>query len=204
MPQAEVSLPAAGSLMWSALRRQLPREQAMLVFLQTQRLVLRRFTPLDLDNLVDLNSDPDVMRFINGGQATPREVVETSILPAFLSYYEWSADYGFWAAIEKNNEQFLGWFQFRPENASKRDEVELGYRLRKAAWGKGYATEGAAALIRRGFICTDVQRVVASAMFDHAASRRVMEKVGLELVRTVPHQWPEGTRAPGGPGWSMR
>jgi RimJ/RimL family protein N-acetyltransferase len=170
----------------------------MLIFLQTQRLVLRQFTPADVDNLVDLDSDPDVMRFINGGRATPREVVETGILPAFLSYYERSPDYGFWAAIEKWSGQFLGWFQFRPADTSRRDEVELGYRLRKAAWGKGYATEGAAALIHRGFTtCTDVQRVVASTMFDHTASRRVMEKVGLELVRTVPHPWPEGTRGSG-------
>jgi RimJ/RimL family protein N-acetyltransferase len=169
----------------------------MLIFLQTQRFVLRRFTPADVDDLVDLDSDPDVMRFINGGRATPREVVETSILPAFLSYYERSPDYGFWAAIEKCSDQFLGWFQFRPADTSRRDEVELGYRLRRAAWGKGYATEGAAALIRRGFTCTDVQRVVASTMSDHTASRRVMEKVGLELVRTVPHVRREGVRGSG-------
>ena len=62
--------------------------------------------------------------------------------------------------------------------------VELGYRLRKAAWGKGYATEGSRALIRKGFKELGVQRVLATTYQDNLASRRVMEKAGLTLVRT--------------------
>ena len=61
-------------------------------------------------------------------------------------------------------------------------EVDLGYRLRKSAWGKGYATEGSRALIRKGFTEFGVQRVVAQAMAVNQASRRVMEKAGLTLV----------------------
>ena len=69
-------------------------------------------------------------------------------------------------------------------------EVELGYRLRKSAWGKGYATEGSRALIRKGFTEFGVQRVVAEAMAVNQASRRVMEKAGLKLVRTFHQPWP--------------
>ena len=69
-------------------------------------------------------------------------------------------------------------------------EVELGYRLRKSAWGKGYATEGSRALICKGFTEFGVQRVVAEAMAVNLASRRVMEKAGLTLVRTVRQPWP--------------
>jgi RimJ/RimL family protein N-acetyltransferase len=64
------------------------------------------------------------------------------------------------------------------------NEVTLGYRLRQAVWGQGYATEGARALIRKGFTELGVQRVVATTYQDNLASRRVMEKAGLSLVRT--------------------
>jgi RimJ/RimL family protein N-acetyltransferase len=91
---------------------------------------------------------------------------------------------GFWAVIEKDAGDFLGWFHFRPGKDAAPGEVELGYRLRKAAWGRGYATEGSRALIGKGFTELGVQRVVAEAMAVNQASRRVMEKAGLTLVRT--------------------
>ena len=53
---------------------------------------------------------------------------------------------------------------FRPREGASPDEAELGYRLRKSAWGNGYATEGSRALIRKGFTEFGVQRVVAEAM----------------------------------------
>ena len=122
----------------------------MHVFLETERLVLRRFTEDDVDHLVELDGDPQVMHFINGGRPTPRAEIETDVLPAFLGYYERFAGYGFWAAVEKSSGQFVGWFHFRPAKAAPPDEVELGYRLRRSAWGKGYATEGSRALIDKG------------------------------------------------------
>jgi RimJ/RimL family protein N-acetyltransferase len=156
----------------------------MQVFLETERLLLRRFTVADVDSLFDLDSDPEVMRFVNGGTPTPRAVIEHDILPRFLWYYERFAGYGYWAAIEKASGEFLGWFHFRPAEGASPDEVELGYRLRKAAWGRGYGTEASRALIRKGFTELGVRRVVASTFADNLASRRVMEKAGLTLVRT--------------------
>jgi RimJ/RimL family protein N-acetyltransferase len=156
----------------------------MQVFLETERLLLRRLTEADVDNLFDLDNDPEVMRFVNGGTPTPRDVIERDLLPRFLRYYERFAGYGFWAAIEKATGEFLGWFHFRPPEGASPDEVELGYRLRKAAWGQGYGTEASRALIRKGFTELGVRRVVASTYADNLASRRVMEKAGLTLVRT--------------------
>ena len=60
----------------------------MHVFVETPRLVLRRFTMADVDNLVSLDADPDVMHFVTGGIPTTRDEIETEILPAFLGYYE--------------------------------------------------------------------------------------------------------------------
>jgi RimJ/RimL family protein N-acetyltransferase len=162
----------------------------MRVFLETERLVLRRFTEGDVEHLVALDGDPDVMRYVTGGVSTPRDVIRDDFLPAFLRYYERFAGYGFWAAIEKGSGDFLGWFHFRPVAGGAADEAELGYRLRKSAWGKGYGTEGARALIRKGFTEFGVRRVVASTMAVNLASRRVMEKAGLTLVRIFHQPWP--------------
>jgi RimJ/RimL family protein N-acetyltransferase len=156
----------------------------MHVFLETERLILRRFHEDDVGNLVDLDSDPAVMRFISGGPSTPREEIERDHIPAYLDYYQRYEGYGFWAVIEKATGSFLGWFHFRPDEGAPVEQPELGYRLRRSAWGKGYGTEGSRALIRKGFTELGVQRVVAFTYGEHLASRRVMEKAGLRLVRT--------------------
>ena len=161
----------------------------MQVYLETERLVLRQFTEDDVDNLVELDSDPDVMHFITGGRPTTRREIESDVLPMYLDFYERFAGYGFWAAIEKSSGRFVGWFHFRPTDAAH--EVELGYRLLSSVWGKGYATEGSRALIHKGFAELGVQRVVAFTMVVHVASRRVMEKAGLRLVRTFHQPWPD-------------
>lgn len=157
----------------------------MKIFLETDRLILRRFTEADEDDLVELDSDPEVMRFINGGKPTSREEVRNRILPILLGCYERFDGLGFWAAEERSTGRFLGWFHFRPhKNEPGSGEIELGYRLRRQAWGKGYATEGSRALIHKGFTELGVERVVAEAMTANLGSRRVMEKSGLTFVRS--------------------
>lgn len=154
----------------------------MQVLLETNRLILRQFTKDDDDNLFELDNDPDVMHFINGGTPTSRTIIHTHILPAFLHYNKNFPGYGFWAAIEKTTGNFLGWFSFRPVGDVP-PTVALGYRLHKKAWNKGYATEGSQALIDKGFTEWGVQCVVATTYEHNLASRRVMEKLGMKLMR---------------------
>jgi RimJ/RimL family protein N-acetyltransferase len=97
---------------------------------QTARLSIRRFTAADEDNLVSLNGDPEVMRYICDGL------------------------------------------------------MDLGYRLRRSAWGNGLATEGSRALVDRAFTDHDIERVVAETMAANLGSRRVLEKCGLTHIRT--------------------
>ncbi|HEX3813908.1 MAG TPA: GNAT family N-acetyltransferase [Mycobacteriales bacterium] len=161
----------------------------MEIFLETERLRLRRFTGADLENLVELDSDPAVMLHITGGQIPSRaESAET--LATFLDYYRRYPAYGFWAAEEKSTSKFLGWFHFRPAEGDAPDEVELGYRLKRNCWGNGYGVEGSRALIRKGFVELGVRRVHAETLVVHAASRRVMEKSGLRYVRILHQAWP--------------
>lgn len=150
-------------------------------FLETDRLVLRAFTEDDVDNLYELNGDRDVMWFLSGGEPTPREEVRTRIIPFFLGFYERRDGLGFWAAQTREAGDFLGWFHLRP---AEDDSVDLGYRLRKAAWNKGYATEGSRALLRKCFTDLGVHRVVAHTMAVNRPSRRVLEKCGLAFVRS--------------------
>jgi RimJ/RimL family protein N-acetyltransferase len=154
------------------------------VLLETGRLVLRRFTEDDAQNLFDLDSDPEVMRYLNGGTPTPRGVIEADILPRFSRYDERSPCFGVWAADERATGEFIGWFSFRPLDDSDPVEVALGFRLRRSSWGQGYATEGARALIHLGFGELGVQRVVATTYEDNLASRRVMEKAGMGFAQT--------------------
>lgn len=152
--------------------------------------MLRRFTVDDTDVLVDLDADPAVMRYINGGTPTSRDEVVNEVLPAFLSYYERYAGYGFWAAVEAPDDRFVGWFHLRPGEGAGPDEPELGYRLRREVWGRGYATEGSRALIDAAFADLGARRVYASTMAVNLGSRRVMEKSGLRLVRHFVADWP--------------
>lgn len=153
------------------------------MLLETERLVLRRFTAADAQHLFDLDNDPEVMRFINGGVPTPLAVIENQILPGFLNHDKGSPAYGFWAADEKSSGDFLGWFVFRPRGKDATD-VEIGYRFRRATWGAGYATEGARALIDEGFTKYGVKRVTATTYSANQASRRVMEKLGMTFLRS--------------------
>jgi RimJ/RimL family protein N-acetyltransferase len=155
------------------------------IFLETNRLVLRRFTEADVDLLVELDRDPEVMRLVNRGPPPSREAIEGDILPAFLGYYQRFPGFGFWAVIEKATGAFIGWFHLRPDPAGTTDDPELGYRFVSSAWGKGYATEGSRALIDKTFSDLGARRVVASTMAVNLRSRRVLEKAGLTLVRTL-------------------
>ncbi|HSM38044.1 MAG TPA: GNAT family N-acetyltransferase [Candidatus Limnocylindrales bacterium] len=163
--------------------------------LETERLVLRPFTARDADKLVALDADPEVMRYINGGQPTPPDEIETDILPAFLARQERADGYGYWAAEDKATGRFLGWFHLRPAPDGRPDEPELGYRLKREAWGQGYATEGSRALVDHAFGQLGAARVLAEAMAVNAASRRVMENTGLRFVRLFHADWP--IRIPG-------
>jgi len=71
------------------------------------------------------------------------------------------------------------------------DEPELGYRLRKSAWGKGYGSEGSRALVGKAFTEMGARRVCAETMAVNTASRRVLDKAGLRLVRVFRQPWPD-------------
>lgn len=123
--------------------------------------------------------------FITGG--VPE--FDHAMLEGWIAQYERWPGYGTFAAIERSTGDFVGWFHLRPDDGPD-DEPELGYRLRRDFWGKGYATEGSRALIDKAFDELGATRVWATAMAVHVASRRVMERAGLRFVRLFHGEWP--------------
>ncbi len=158
-------------------------------YLLTERLVLRRLTADDEDNLVALDGDPEVMRYLTGGKPTPRAKIREEVLPRLIGYYQRSPHFGLWAAEVRDSGEFIGWFALRPDPKFPDGEPELGYRLRRSSWGKGYATEGSLALIAKAFTELGAARVNAETMAVNLGSRHVMERCGLRHVRTLHRKW---------------
>ena len=142
----------------------------------------------DLDFLYALDGDPDVVQWTNlDGKRAPYAFCRDVLLPRSLACYDKYPGYGYWVAAEKATGAFLGWFHFGP-TPNDPDEIELGYRLRKSAWGLGYATEGSRALVRKGFLELGTERVTATALAANRASVRVMEKAGLRFDHDCIHE----------------
>ena len=161
----------------------------MNVIIETQRLLLRTFTPGDAPLIYELTLDPDVTRYtldpvVDIGQA--KEILEKTILPQYVLY-----NYGRWAVHTKPGHEFIGWcgLKSRPEL----NEIDLGYRFMKKAWGFGYATEAAFACIKYGFEKLGLQHIVGRSLPGNIASVRVLEKCGMnyrgeEVVEGLLHK----------------
>jgi RimJ/RimL family protein N-acetyltransferase len=154
--------------------------------LTTERLRLAPLTEAHLDHLVELDSDPEVLRFIWG-----RALSRAESLHHGAKRFDPEAEargIGAWAGFEGGS--FVGWWTLQrdPDDDAT---AELGYRLRRAAWGRGLATEGSRALLDHAFHTLALPRVWAGTMAVNTGSRGVMEKLGLHLERTVVQEWDE-------------
>jgi GMP synthase-like glutamine amidotransferase/RimJ/RimL family protein N-acetyltransferase len=160
-------------------------------FLVTPRLRLRHLRPDDAERLIELDSDALVTRWIDGGRPPDPVRIRSEVLPRLLALSEATEGLGFYIAEDPASGSFLGWFHLRPWQDDPQ-VLELGWRLRADCWGRGLATEGARALVTAAFAELGAQQVVARTMAGNHASRRVMEKCGLEFA----HEYEE-TRFPG-------
>jgi RimJ/RimL family protein N-acetyltransferase len=137
---------------------------------------LRPITPEDVDLLVGLDADPEVMQFISGRPSTSAEV--ESVIRGHLGRR--------WIATERESGGFVGWFGLVP---GPDRSFEVGYRLGRAWWGRGLATEGTTALIAAAFDVLAATRVTAETMAVNARSRAVMDRCGMRYVRTFHLEW---------------
>lgn len=148
----------------------------------TPRLRLRHFTPADGPLLLALNSDPVVMRWINGGRPTTMAVIEETALPGMINSGEQRPGVGAFVAISRKTEEPVGWITLRP-SADDPAALVLGYRLLRDYWGRGLAAEGASALLDLALGSGKWERITATTYEENIASQRVMAKLGMTLKR---------------------
>ncbi|MBL4587074.1 MAG: GNAT family N-acetyltransferase [Flavobacteriales bacterium] len=148
------------------------------VFMQTKRLTLKNIRVSELYDMLELDSDPEVMRFLTDGipRTDPKHYIEP--IPRLTKYAIENPGLGLWNAYLKDTNVYIGWYILK--HLLDTGEVEVGFRIRKKFWGKGYSTEAGNALIKHGFETVGLSRIIAIVQPDNLASQAVIKKIGLK------------------------
>ncbi len=153
-----------------------------MVWLETERLILRDFTLEDVQKLVPILSDPRVMQF------SPKGVLSTAETQAkieeFIASYQ-QHGFGKWAVVLKETHQLIGYCGIILEHIDGVDEPEVGYRLAPACWGQGLATEAARAAIRYGVDQLRLPYIFGIVEPANTASVNILKKLGMTYNRTT-------------------
>lgn len=154
------------------------------IILETTRVILREFLASDSHLLKDLDSDPEVMKYLTDGRPSTDEEIATTTQRILALKDKHQGKFGIWLAFEKTNQEFMGWYLFRPDKKTPDDvkNIELGYRLKKKFWGQGYASEVSKAIIKKGFSEYKLDSIFAITMAKNLGSQGVMKKIGLKWV----------------------
>ena len=151
------------------------------MIIETERLLMRPITREDMPTMLRFRSDPEVARYLGGvAMSTPEAVAKR-----LQFYLDCHSRYGFGmcAMLRKPDREMIGWSGIQPLEDS--GQIEVGYGFDRPFWGKGYATEAAAAFLRYGFETAGLARIVAVATPENTASRHVMEKLGMRYEGDV-------------------
>lgn len=147
------------------------------IFLESERLFLRKITMDDIDHILLLDTDPDVLRFI-GPPKTKEKSIER--IQGTLDQYNDGSGCGRWIGIEKSTGNVIGWYVLTPLNDT--ELIEVGYRLKTEYWGKGYATEMTKIIIDYGFNTLHLDKIVGVTHPDNENSQHVLKKCGLKHI----------------------
>lgn len=155
------------------------------IWLTSERLGLRRFTPDDFELLLVLCQDPEINRFTGGPKS--REKVEELLKGRILAYYDEHPGLGIWAGVELATGKITGMHLLNHLHGES--DIQVGYVMFKEFWGKGYATEMAARILRYGFADLRLPQIVAITDLPHVMSQKVLLKSGLHRKgeRNLPH-----------------
>jgi RimJ/RimL family protein N-acetyltransferase len=154
--------------------------------LQTERITLVPLADEHFRWELELDSDPEVMRYLSG-RASTRDEVEAAHARRMAAAQRVDG-LGFWIGVVDGD--FVGWWILQPAHGPDQPDdpavADLGFRLLPRHWRKGLASEGAQSLIRYGFDEIGLDRIIAQTMTVNARSRAVVERIGLTYVRTFP------------------
>ena len=151
--------------------------------LETERLLIRKFTFDDLPRLIELRSDPEVIKYLGGRRMQNPEAIEKR-MRFYIECYE-KYGYGMCAMIWKETGAMIGWCGLQP--LEETGETEVGYGMIKEFWGRGIGYECARAWLAYAFTETGATRIVAVADPENTGSWRIMEKCGMTYEKTDEH-----------------
>ncbi|WP_448211413.1 GNAT family N-acetyltransferase [Colwellia sp. MEBiC06753] len=157
----------------------------------SERLSYRLLGQQDEALFFDLDSDPEVMRFINGGKTPTIDEIRQVSLPRLAKYTNAEQGWGMWGVFLEPSKEFIGWVLVRPMNffsdKPNYGELEIGWRLMRKTWGKGYATEAAQQVVNALREHKAAPLLAATAITENIGSINVMEKLGMHLVKHYVH-----------------
>ena len=151
--------------------------------LETERMILRRLRPDDLDALAALYRDPEIRRYFPEGTLTRAETEEE--LDWFRNGHPNHPELGLWAAILRQSDAFIGRCGLLPWTIEGVDEVEIAYLIAKPYQRQGLGAEAAQALVRHGFGTLNLNRLIALIDPAHGASIGTAMKAGLRFEKMV-------------------
>jgi [ribosomal protein S5]-alanine N-acetyltransferase len=154
-----------------------------MTILETERLLLRRLEPGDLDALCALYRDPEIRRYFPEGTLTLEETREE--LAWFRNGHPDHPELGLWATIHKPSGAFIGRCGLLPWTIDGVSEVEIAYLIAKPFWRQGLGAEAARALVHQGFDTLGLTRLIALIDPAHTASIRTAMRAGLSFERVV-------------------
>ena len=154
-----------------------------IVILETNRLILRRMLPEDLDALYALYRDPEIRQYFPDGTLTYEETREE--LEWFLNGHPRHPELGLWTTILKENNQFIGRCGLLPWDIQGQYDVEVAYLIDKTYWRRGLASEASNAIVRYAFEILKVPRLIALVTPGNEASVGVATKIGMTFEREI-------------------
>ncbi len=154
----------------------------MKVIIETPRFILRHFELEDTQSMFDLDTDPEVMKYIGGVRVKSKEESANTIKKILAQHEEFGV--GRLVVADKETGEFLGWNGLKYEQAVRPEKpyYDLGYRLKKAAWGRGVATETAVASLKYGFETLGLNLICAAADINNVGSNNVLKKIGMKYL----------------------
>jgi [ribosomal protein S5]-alanine N-acetyltransferase len=167
----------------------------MEILISTERLIIRALTKEDVNGIYELDTDPEVHRYLGNNPITSIEQAKDVITFIQKQYVE--NGIGRWAIIEKSSNNFVGWTGLKLIKDIVNNHTnyyDLGYRLQKKYWGKGYATETAAAVLDYAFTKMAVTEIFGIVDVENIGSNNVLKKLGLQFVEifmyeNTKHHW---------------
>jgi RimJ/RimL family protein N-acetyltransferase len=156
-----------------------------MTILMTARLRLEPINESYYERMRVLNTDPEVMTYLNAGQPETEEDTRAAISRTMGRWVEWG--YSWWAMIRLDDGALVGMACLQHLSGDRANPLEIGWRLARTSWGQGYASEAAAAIVAHAFDVVGAPEVVAVAHPDNAASIKVMTRMGMQYAGMERH-----------------